>query len=121
MSEPSARTAAKPGEALCALDDIVDGGSARFYAELDGQVVSLAAVRKKNRVYIYVNSCPHARAPMDFEPGQFLNLERDLILCSMHGALFRIEDGQCVHGPCLGQHLTPVASEVREGRVWLAV
>lgn len=106
--------------ALCALDDLEDGGSAGLVADLNGEKMSLILVRKGGEVYIYENVCPHIGAPLDFTPGQFLNLERDLIQCAMHGALFRIEDGKCVHGPCSGQGLTAVASEVRNGQVFLA-
>lgn len=106
---------------LCQLDAIPDGNSIGLIAELDGLRTSLIVVRQGCTVHIYVNTCPHIGAPLDFEPGRFLNLERDHIQCSMHGALFRIHDGLCVHGPCTGQHLTPVASEVREGAVWLSV
>ncbi|HEY9164358.1 MAG TPA: Rieske (2Fe-2S) protein [Magnetovibrio sp.] len=106
---------------LCQLDDIPDGDSIGMVAELDGLRTGLILVRQGGEVFIYINSCPHIGAPLDFEPGRFLNLERDLIQCAMHGALFRINDGHCVQGPCTGRHLTPVSCEVREGAVWLSV
>ena len=109
------------GGPLCRLDDIEDGGSAGLVAEIDGLPTGLIVVRQGDAVFIYVNTCPHIGAPLDFEPGRFLNLERDLIQCAMHGALFRIGDGHCVQGPCVGRHLTPITSEVREGQVWLVV
>lgn len=107
--------------ALCQLDDIEDRGSIGLVAELNGQRTSLIAVREGDAVFLYVNLCPHIGAPLDFEPGRFMNLERDHIQCAMHGALFRIHDGGCVQGPCTGEHLTPVASVLREGAVFLAV
>ena len=106
---------------LCQLNDIEDGGSIGMVATIDNLPVGLALVRQGDDVFIYENSCPHNLAPMDFTPGQFLNLERDLIQCTLHGALFRIDDGHCVQGPCVGKHLKPIASEVREGAVWLVV
>lgn len=106
---------------LCQLVDIEDGGSTGLVAQIDGVPTSLIVVRQGDLVFIYINICPHIGAPLDFEPGRFLNLERDLIQCAMHGALFRIEDGHCIQGPCAGKHLTPIASEVREGAVWLVV
>ncbi|MBF0247661.1 MAG: Rieske 2Fe-2S domain-containing protein [Alphaproteobacteria bacterium] len=102
------------------LDDIEDGGSASFVAVLQEKRTGLLVVRQGAAVVVYVNSCPHIGAPLDFEPGRFLNAEKDLILCSTHGALFRIEDGHCVHGPCIGGHLEPVAVRVEGGRVFLA-
>jgi len=37
----------------------------------------------------------------------------------MHGALFRIEDGECLQGPCPGQRLSAVPAEVRGEVVYL--
>ena len=105
--------------ALCGLDDIPDGGSNGFLTETsDGRLLYLA-VRRGPRVFVYVNSCPHTGMPLDFRPGQFLNADKTLIQCSTHGAEFRIEDGHCVAGPCEGDRLKPVATEIRGGRVYV--
>lgn len=104
---------------LCRLHDIEDGESAAFTAELDGQRTGLLAVRKGADVFLYVNSCPHILAPLDFTPGRFLTPDKDMILCSTHGALFRITDGHCVQGPCAGKRLTAVPCTVHDDAVWL--
>ena len=59
---------------LCQLDEIEDGNSAGFVIETpDDGKRSVIAVRQADRVHAYVNSCPHIGAPLDFQPGQFLN------------------------------------------------
>lgn len=108
-----------PSAPLCRLEDIPDDGSAGFIAIVDGERARILAIRKGSNVYLYVNSCPHIHAPLDFTPGQFLNVEKTMILCSTHGALFRIEDGHCVEGPCAGKHLTKIACAVRGCEVWI--
>jgi len=40
-----------------------------------------------------------------------------LIQCSTHGALFNIETGECLQGPCLGQSLQAIAHEVKDGKI----
>lgn len=105
---------------LCALDDIADGGSDRFAATVDGQPQWVMAIRRGDAVYTYLNVCPHIGSPLDFEPGRFLDDEGSHIICSTHAALFRIEDGHCVSGPCEGDGLTPVGSRVRDGEVFVA-
>lgn len=102
------------------LHDVDDGRSTGVVADLNGEPTALIVVRQGETVFVYINQCPHIGAPLDFEPGRFLNLERDLIQCAMHGALFRIEDGRCVHGPCAGRGLTPVPVQIHDGRVFLA-
>ena len=97
------------------VEDIPDGGSAGYDIETEHGRRLYMAVRRDDRVFVYVNSCPHTGGPLDFEPGRFLNLERTRILCTNHGALFRIEDGYCLSGPCAGKNLEPAPAVVRAG------
>jgi nitrite reductase/ring-hydroxylating ferredoxin subunit len=109
------------GPVLCRLADIADGESNGFVAtRADGERIGVLAVRRDGQVFAYVNSCPHTGAPLDFTPGRFLNADKTLIQCSTHGALFRIEDGFCVKGPCAGKALVSVAIAVDNGIVRLA-
>ncbi len=103
---------------LCALADIPDGGSGRI--EPAGIGRGYLALRRGASVFVYVNRCPHTGLPLDFTPGQFLNLEKTHILCANHGALFNIEDGRCIAGPCVGDRLQAVATEVRDGVLYPA-
>ncbi|MCG8508251.1 MAG: Rieske (2Fe-2S) protein [Rhodospirillales bacterium] len=104
----------EPANMLCCLDDIEDGGSQRFTAEICGQPTAVLVVRQADRAFAYVNSCPHIGAPLDFLPGKFLNAQGTHIQCANHGALFRIEDGLCVSGPCMGASLTAVKTVVED-------
>ncbi len=109
------------GAVLCRLEDIADGDSNGFIAtRASGERLAVLAVRQGTRVFTYVNSCPHTGAPLDFQPGRFLSLDKTLIQCSTHGALFQIENGFCVQGPCAGKSLVPVAVVVENGIVCLA-
>tara|TARA_B100000513_G_scaffold163883_1_gene80341 strand:+ start:148 stop:471 length:324 start_codon:yes stop_codon:yes gene_type:complete len=98
---------------LCNLDDIADGGSAGFTVA----GTHVLAVRRGERVYTYVNSCPHVGTPLDMWPGRFLTKDGAHILCATHGALFNIEDGDCIAGPCVGRGLTPIEAIVRNEAV----
>lgn len=105
---------------LCQLDDIEDGDSAGFVIETpDDGKRSVIAVRKSDQVHAYVNSCPHIGAPLDFQPGKFLNRDKTHIMCSTHGALFQIEDGLCVAGPCTDKHLEPLTTKTTGSEVWI--
>ena len=102
--------------ALCRIEDIPDG-SAKGFAATPGGFVGLFAVRWGDAVHVYVNSCPHVGVPLDWAPDRFLNNDGDRIVCSTHGAEFRIHDGACVWGPCIGDSLEAVAVELRDGLV----
>ena len=101
---------------LCALEDIPDGGCKGFG---DDTASSLFAVRQGDKAFVYQNCCPHAGAPLNWMPDRFLNREKTHIICTSHGALFRIESGECVAGPCVGQQLHSIPSVVRDNEVWL--
>ena len=64
-------------------------------------------VRKDGAVRGWIDRCPHTGLPLAPLPDRYLTAERDLIICSSHGALFRIFDGHCIAGPCAGQRLWP--------------
>jgi nitrite reductase/ring-hydroxylating ferredoxin subunit len=100
--------------ALCRLDDIPDGQARPFGF--------LFAIRQGGRVFVYVNACPHAGVMLDIIPGRFLNHRGNAIVCAVHHALFRIEDGVCTSGPCIGDRLDAVACSVdADGGVWVPV
>ena len=112
--------AVKDKDILCALNEITDPGSCGFSAQLTGGTREILVVRVQDRVYGYINSCPHTGAPLDWIPDRFLSLEGDYIQCANHDALFRIEDGICVSGPCTGQGLGVVPLEVVDGMIILS-
>ena len=104
---------------LCRVEDIEDPGSRGFSTEIDGRIVDLLVVRRQRNVYAYINHCPHTGSPLDWVPGQFLSIDKQHIQCATHDALFRIDDGLCVSGPCNGQSLQAISLEVRLGCVFL--
>jgi nitrite reductase/ring-hydroxylating ferredoxin subunit len=101
-----------PGRhALCRLDEIEDGEGRGFTLGEGPEALELVVLREGGRVFGYVNSCPHTGTPLEWLPDQFMSEDGGHILCHTHGALFRIEDGHCVAGPCAGDALRPVAVE----------
>ena len=55
------------------------------------------------------------------QPDQFLDPSNSLIQCATHGALFLIENGECVAGPCAGQSLTAIECREDTQGVWIDV
>jgi nitrite reductase/ring-hydroxylating ferredoxin subunit len=106
-------TAAKGERVLCALADIPDG-EAKGFPAAPGAFTGLFAIRRGRRVWVYVNSCPHIGVPLDPVPDRFLDRKRETIVCSTHGARFRIEDGYCTSGPCYGEYLEAVPARLDE-------
>ena len=44
----------------------------------------------------------------------------DEVLCAHHTAIFKLGDGHCFEGPCLGSRLEPVAVAVENDRLVMA-
>ena len=101
---------------LCRLEEIPEGGAKGFPAA-PGGFTGLFAIRRGDRVFVYVNSCPHLGLPLETLPDRFLDTRKQTIICSAHGARFRIEDGFCFTGPCIGEALEPVEALIRDGQV----
>lgn len=106
---------------LCPLSELPPGGSRGFSLATPALHEDIFLVRTQDAVHAYRNSCPHTGGPLDWVPDRFLNLDGDLIQCATHDALFRIDDGLCVKGPCAGRSLSAVPVEVFEGRVAVIV
>lgn len=104
---------------LCLLDDLGEPGSKGFSVG-DAESVNLFVVRSKGQVFAYQNSCPHTGAPLEWKADQFLDFEDRFIQCAMHGALFEIDNGKCVRGPCAGSSLQAVELEISGNKVFLA-
>lgn len=100
---------------LCAVHEIEDGGAKGL--EVDNHF--LFAVRRGEQVYLYRNSCPHLGTPLEWEEDKFLNPDGELIQCTNHGALFRIEDGYCLAGPCQGKSLQALPSTIEFGQLMI--
>lgn len=81
----------------------------------------LFLVHKDGALFAYRNSCPHTGAPLEWQENQFLDQDNYFIECAMHGALFRVDDGVCLRGPCAGQALQGLPLRVDEHGVWVDI
>ena len=116
---PSRDGVTGPGlRALCRLDELPDGGCKGF-SPAPGGFTGLFAVRQDDRVFVYVNACPHIGTPLDWTPDRFLSHDGSLIICATHGAEFRIADGECVRGPCIGDRLEPVVIQIKDNTIFV--
>jgi len=76
-------------------------------------------VRQDEQVFAYQNYCMHVGHPLNWMPDGFLTKDRKAIMCASHGALYEIDTGLCVAGPCVGKELIKVDVAVRDGVVYV--
>lgn len=74
------------------------------------------------KIKAYENNCPHQQVPLTEAYKIDVNPFEKTMKCSVHEAFFNIEDGECIEGPCLAEHLTEVPIKVDDkGDIYLAL
>lgn len=99
---------------VCTVNDFLEKQSLGF----QHRGIHFFIVKFNKHFFGYVNECPHLGTTLEFQKDQFLDADKRFIQCSMHGALFNYEDGECVHGPCVGEYLKPVPLVIQEDRIF---
>ena len=110
-------TTTPAGIALGPLAAIADGAARNYVIELRAGRFHGFVVRRGSEVAGYVDRCPHMGVPLAQRLDDYLTPAGDLIACAWHGALFRIADGACVAGPCVGARLSPWPVMVTAGTI----
>lgn len=100
---------------LCPSDAIPENSTRGLTVETPAGPRQLLLARRNDRLFAYINRCPHTGVNLDWVPDRFLDCSGTYLQCATHGALFRIHDGFCIHGPCAGQSLQPATVEERNG------
>ena len=107
---------------LCRLSEIEDGAllaiDAPEASAAETHADSVLVHRRGERVRAWHNVCPHAGSRLDWAPGRFLRDGENLV-CAHHGAVFELERGMCVSGPCRGEALAVLDVTIRDGEVWV--
>jgi nitrite reductase/ring-hydroxylating ferredoxin subunit len=124
MPEPAAAaeddsTPTWPAAPLCASSALEERGRAWVWELMEyGRMQRAFALRFEGRVVAYLNRCVHVPTEMDWQPGEFLDMEKRWILCSIHGASYEPRDGRCVGGPCGRGRLRSVPVTELDGQVY---
>lgn len=94
-----------------------DPSTADFSVKIKGKIIKGFVVRKGQSFYAYQNLCKHLPVTLDLNDNSFFNHDKSLLQCQMHGALYEMESGLCVGGPCEGARLSPLPLQETEAQV----
>lgn len=101
------------------LDSIPPEGAGEALLDSPRGSGSVVVIRRGDAVYAYRNCCPHAGRLLNWAPGRFL-FDQGRLVCAAHGAVFEVESGLCVEGPCRGSRLEAVGCRrTADGRIEL--
>ncbi|MBB4953636.1 nitrite reductase/ring-hydroxylating ferredoxin subunit [Agrobacterium vitis] len=100
---------------LCHVSDIAEGEAKGFLPSPSARR-KIIVLKRNGRLHGWLDSCPHfaGGTPMAWKSNAYLNGDGTHLACHSHGALFEMETGECVLGPCLGQSLTRVNLQVTD-------
>lgn len=106
---------------ICRTTELPEGAVRGFAVPASGGAgLRTLVTRRGGALYAYVNRCPHTGVGLDWIPDRFLDAEGRHLQCATHGALFRIEDGFCIFGPCAGERLEALSVRERDGWIEIA-
>lgn len=102
---------------ICMTEEIPER-EARSYETNNGETIFIT--QRDGSFYAYQNLCPHLQTELEFLENKFLDADGEFIECSTHGALFDVESGECISGPCMGDKLEKVDIKVHsDGGIYL--
>jgi len=92
-----------------------------FSVKIKGKVVNGFVTKKNGRFYAYLNLCKHLPVTLDLKDGNFFTFDKAHLQCHMHGAMYEIETGFCVAGPCQGARLDALELKEDENNLLITV
>lgn len=108
-----------PAIPLCPSSELEERGRAHTFDVLQWREPTTAfAMRFEGKVVAYLNRCAHVPTEMDWQDGQFLDADKEFVICSIHGAMYDPRSGRCVSGRCGRMGLTAINVSEREGQVY---
>lgn len=103
---------------LCLLSELVDGRAHIVADPLNPGPATLLLLRSADKVFGFVNRCPHFGVPLAQRQEQLLFKPHASVSCNVHYSRFRWQDGVCEFGECEGESLTSVSIKVDDDRVY---
>ena len=101
------------------LSNIEEGRATNATIKLADSHRHLILTRKADEVNVFLNSCPHTGVRLDWKVGVFLTVDKAHLQCSTHGALFELDSGFCVAGPCINQCLVKLQTKVYDQAIYV--
>ncbi len=97
------------------IDDFADNSTANIQVDY----LEILVVKREGELLLYQNKCPHTQDTLDPMGGSVMSEDGSLIHCQRHAAESIADTGECVAGPCMGEHLEPIAFTLSNGDIYL--
>ncbi|MCS4533488.1 Rieske (2Fe-2S) protein [Neisseria montereyensis] len=101
---------------LCSQEELDEAGVIKVPHPTQSGI-TIMLIKKDDHCFAYRNICPHYSIQLDNAKGRFFTYQNRYIMCAHHSAMFEIETGLCVDGPCKNHSLVP-ENVVQENHKW---
>ncbi len=88
-----------------------------FEARLRGKILYGIVTRVGNRYFAFQNLCKHLPVTLDAGDGNVSSEDHQHLQCHMHGAMYELESGECIAGPCVGARLNRLKTREDGSRI----
>jgi nitrite reductase/ring-hydroxylating ferredoxin subunit len=102
----------KPPTIRVSVKGLGPGQTCVFHFERQSEQLSGFVINHEGRFHTYVNRCPHVTYSLDIGDGSLLDKTGKFLQCSVHGAMFLPESGECFMGPVVGRSLESLPNEL---------
>jgi len=102
-------------EKPCDSAALMEGKSPGF----EGGGIRILAVPRAVLAVIGLMAVTDRGVALEWQADEFLDASASLIQCATHGALFLIESGECVAGPCEGKSLRAIDCGEDAQGIWI--
>ncbi|HRE16088.1 MAG TPA: Rieske 2Fe-2S domain-containing protein [Rhodocyclaceae bacterium] len=98
-----------PGTVICTINDLpASGGRLFWFGPADDKRFGLIVVRDGDDIHAYVNRCAHFGVPLSQTDEHLILKPGKSLVCNVHYARYRWQDGTCESGDCDGENLIPL-------------
>lgn len=96
------------GSIIATVTEVQASGCKNIIFQDGDSQLQVLLYASETEIFGYINSCPHARVPLNLFGDKFMDFSGEFLMCATHGARFEPDTGYCVAGPCKGDYLRPV-------------
>lgn len=99
-----------------ALADVKPGTVVPVQVLYNTREVTALILQHAEDVAVYLDLCPHNKIVLS-QDGDYLSPDGARLVCSAHGATFKLDDGSCDRGPCKDDTLAKIPFEIENEMV----
>ncbi|MEY3171437.1 MAG: hypothetical protein RJA27_517 [Pseudomonadota bacterium] len=98
-----------------------DGSTTKFEYQTEDAIQSGFVVFFEGKYHAYLNQCKHMPIELDYKPNEFMDDQKQWIVCSTHGAIYHPVSGECISGPCRGEILKKLNVTESNDVLWVEI